>query len=389
MSLKTDFLIIGAGPFGLSMAAYANHLDIDYKIVGKPMEFWKKNMPGGMRLRSGPDWHLDPLGEDTILKFLQTKNISSYEISPLPIKLYLEYADWFCKEREIDPINIYITKLDYCSADEYRFKAYLNDKRIIEARFVLIAIGFGYFKYFPKDIAEQITESKYLHTADMIDLSKMKSKSCIIVGGRQSAFEWALLMKEAGANKINIVHRHKTPQFVQSDWSWVTPILAEMINKPDYYLKLSEQEKEQINKRFWKEGRLKLEPWLKDIEKHKDIHIHEQTNISSVGITIDEEIKAILSDGTELIADHLLFATGYKVDLQKVPFLKMGNILEILDTNNGYPKLRANFQSSIPGLYFTSLAATNDFGAFFGFTVSCNTSSLIIGAAIKNLISFS
>ena len=53
MEQKVDLLIIGAGPFGLAMSAYARHLGIDHVIVGKPMDFWKANMPEGMYLRSG------------------------------------------------------------------------------------------------------------------------------------------------------------------------------------------------------------------------------------------------------------------------------------------------------------------------------------------------
>ena len=150
MGTKTDFLIIGAGPFGLSMAAYAKHLNIDYKIVGRTMEFWKKNMPAGMRLRSGPDWHLDPLGEYTLVNFLKTKNISHENISPIPINLYLEYVDWFRKEKQIEPIQEYITKLDYYADKKHRFRAYLSNNEVIEAQFVLVAIGFGYFKNMPQ-----------------------------------------------------------------------------------------------------------------------------------------------------------------------------------------------------------------------------------------------
>ena len=48
---ETDLLIIGAGPFGLAVAAQASHLGIYHVVVGKPMEFWRRNMPTGMYLR--------------------------------------------------------------------------------------------------------------------------------------------------------------------------------------------------------------------------------------------------------------------------------------------------------------------------------------------------
>jgi cation diffusion facilitator CzcD-associated flavoprotein CzcO len=65
MAAHTELLIIGAGPFGLALAAYATHLNIDHVVIGKPMDFWHSNMPKGMHLRSACDWHLDPLDVHT------------------------------------------------------------------------------------------------------------------------------------------------------------------------------------------------------------------------------------------------------------------------------------------------------------------------------------
>ena len=82
MPRPTTLLIIGAGPFGLSMAAYARHHNIEHTVVGKPMEFWGSNMPKGMFLRSDCDWHLDPLDVHTIEKYLQTRNLTPADVEP-------------------------------------------------------------------------------------------------------------------------------------------------------------------------------------------------------------------------------------------------------------------------------------------------------------------
>ena len=39
-------------------------------------------------------------------------------------------------------------------------------------------------------------------------------------------------------------------------------------------------------------------------------------------------------------------------------------------------------QTSAPGLFATSMMATQDFGPFFAFTVSARTSARLIGAAV-------
>jgi NADPH-dependent 2,4-dienoyl-CoA reductase/sulfur reductase-like enzyme len=88
MQTETDLLIIGAGPFGLAMAAYAGHLRPDYRLVGKPREFWKQNMPNGMYLRSACNWHRDPVGKDTVESFLKSQALSADQVEPLSLEFY-------------------------------------------------------------------------------------------------------------------------------------------------------------------------------------------------------------------------------------------------------------------------------------------------------------
>src|SRR6476646_7745112 len=115
MQKHTTLLIIGAGPFGLAMAAHAKHLGIDYIIAGKPMEFWKMNMPDGMYLRSTCDWHLDTTGEHTIDNFLQTQQRNCKEVEPLSKQFYLSYVQWFIDEKKIEFLPSYIEQLDFAN----------------------------------------------------------------------------------------------------------------------------------------------------------------------------------------------------------------------------------------------------------------------------------
>ncbi len=63
---ETDLLVIGAGPYAYSAAAHAQARGIRTRIVGRPMSFWREQMPADMYLRSGRDWTLDADGEHTL-----------------------------------------------------------------------------------------------------------------------------------------------------------------------------------------------------------------------------------------------------------------------------------------------------------------------------------
>ena len=50
----TEVLIIGAGPYGLSISTHLREQEIDHLIVGRPMDTWRSHMPAGMYLKSEP-----------------------------------------------------------------------------------------------------------------------------------------------------------------------------------------------------------------------------------------------------------------------------------------------------------------------------------------------
>ena len=86
-------LVIGAGPYGLATAACAKRAGIEQIVIGKPMAFWRENMPTGMFLRSGPDWHLDAAGVHTFMAYLDERGIDPSEVDPIPVALFLDYVD--------------------------------------------------------------------------------------------------------------------------------------------------------------------------------------------------------------------------------------------------------------------------------------------------------
>ena len=71
-----------------------------------------------------------------------------------------------------------------------------------------------------------------------------------------------------------------------------------------------------------------------------------------------------------LAADHVIAATGYRVDLAAMDFL--GHELRTrLAVSRGAPRLGAGYVSSVPGLYFTGLPSASSYGPVMRFV--CGT----------------
>jgi cation diffusion facilitator CzcD-associated flavoprotein CzcO len=376
---KTDLLIIGAGPFGLAVAAQASDSGIDHLLVGKPMEFWRKNMPPGMYLRSACDWHLDPVIIHTIDSFLAERGQTAKDVEPLSLEFYLSYAEWFQQKKQITAMPWHIQRLDAANG---HFIGTLVDGGTIQARNVVIAPGFTHFTNIPADLKSRLPAGRYAHTCNFVDFAAARDKRYLIIGGRQSAFEWAALLVEAGASAVYISHRHDSPAFAAADWSWVNPIVDAMADNPNWFRRLSQAEKDDVSHRLWAEGRLKVEPWLEARLNDDRVRILPRTEVVEC-VEHNGELNVRLSNDETIACDQIVLATGYKVDIARLPILAAGNILDQLATRNGFPVLDDHFQTSNKGLFITSMPATQDFGPFFAFTISVRVSAKLICEAVR------
>jgi cation diffusion facilitator CzcD-associated flavoprotein CzcO len=342
------------------------------------MDFWRKNMPAGMYLRSACDWHLDPLNVHTIDKFLEERRQTASDVEPLSLEFYLSYAEWFQKQKQITPLPLHIERLD---VSDNRFTATTRSGDTIHARNVVIAPGFTHFTNIPAELKSRLPTGRFVHTCDFIDFSSARDQRYLIIGGRQSAFEWAALLVEAGARAIYITHRHDSPAFAAADWSWVNPLVDAIGDNPGWFRNLSQAEKDDVNHRLWAQGRLKVEPWLQARLNSDHVRVLQRTEVAKC-VEINNELHVTLSNGETITCDEIVLATGYKVDITRLPILAAGNILDQLSTRNGFPLLDEHFQTSINGLFITSMPATQDFGPFFAFTISVRVSARLICAAI-------
>jgi FAD-dependent urate hydroxylase len=378
VTVSTQLLVVGAGPYALSTAAFARQHGIDTVVLGQPMAFWRTNMPGGMILRSGPDWHLDAGGIHTLEAFLEDRRIAPEDADPIPIGLFLDYAEWFRQSKGIEVREDLVVEL---ARTDHRFEAVLTSGELVVADAVVCAPGIRHYTNLP-DWAASIPGGAD-HTCDLVRFDELAGARVLIVGGRQSAYEWAALAREHGAARIDIVHRHDVPRFERVSWKFIDPHVDRTIQVPGYWRNLSEAERDAIARRFWEVGRLTLEHWLTPRLDWNGIHRRPGTEVAGVVATgRDGELDVLLSNSERLAVDRVVFASGYRADLARVPYL--AGLLGRIDRADGFPALDEAMGTSLPGLYITGFSATRDFGPFFGFVKGSPAAATLI---VRDLLS--
>jgi cation diffusion facilitator CzcD-associated flavoprotein CzcO len=365
---KTELLIVGAGPYGLAAAARARALGIDAVTVGKPFSFWKEHMPKGMYLRSGYDWHLDPQNEATFSRFISDQKLLAS--LPIPLERFLQYGDWFQGQSGIVVDDQRVVRISRSNHQEFITEFESGDS--ISSRTVLCAPGFWPFRHLPPEL-RFLPADRIHHSASFSDPLRFSGRRCLIIGGRQSAFELAVLLAERGAAAVTVVHRHPTPAFAESDWSWVAGELLQAEREPGWFAGLSAPDRHSIEQRFWEVGRLKLEPWLYPRLRSANIQVLENSVVHGVERASPSGPYRALIQGAHTAAvdfDHCILATGFKVDVTRLDYLS--GLVSGLTIVDGFPKLTNRFESeSIPGLFFVGLVAGKQFGPYMGFTASC------------------
>ena len=196
-----------------------------------------------------------------------------------------------------------------------------------------------------------------------------------VIGGRQSAYEWAALLCDHGAARVDVVHRHDTPAFERVSWAFVDAYVEQTVAAAWLVAGAVRGARQAIALEFWRVGRLTLEPWLAPRLAPDVVTSRPRTRStpsrSSMPVRCGSRCRTVTGSRSTMSSPR----PGYRADLAAVPYL--AGVLDRFTVTDGFPDLTPGFETSLPGLYVTGFAATRDFGPFYGFTKGCPSAARI------------
>jgi cation diffusion facilitator CzcD-associated flavoprotein CzcO len=378
--------VIGAGPFGLSTAAHLRARGIPVRVFGEPMVSWRDHMPEGMLLKSTPvASNIDAPGRGhTLLDYCEASGtprlVTDEDI--IPVETFIGYGEWFQQRLVPGLERVRVVAVDRGRDGGFELK--LDSGELFTARAVVVATGLSGLAHLPPELAGAAGDGPtpagpVSHSSQHHDLSRFSGKELLVVGAGQSALETAALAAEAGA-QVRVVARGKgavafgAPPWQQPRLRPESPFgrawsLYAISYYPHPYRHLPPQARHFLVRRI-------LGPlgawWLRDRFEGK-VEVSEVQRIVRAGTSDGRPVLAVRSLGgrtQELAADHVIAATGYRVDIAAMDFL--GHELRTqLAVSRGTPRLGAGYRSSVPGLYFTGLPAAASYGPVMRFV--CGT----------------
>ena len=364
----SEVLVIGAGPYGLSISTHLRGRGIDHVIVGRPMDTWRAHMPAGMYLKSEPygsDMSCPQAGYD-LAGYCRSERIEGIERgTPLSIERFLDYADWYIKQLVPDVSDVTVTGIEAVNSG---FRVSFADAEPVEARNVVIATGILPHSHISAELSG-LPSDLISHTADHHQFDRFRGRRVAVVGAGSSALETAALLHETGCDvqlvvrcpdspiwgsralPLNPVRRLRNNKLCEG---WKCPFW----NSPTAFRRLP-QEVRMVK------ARTVLGPlgawWLRDrveglVEILGETHVRGvQPNGSGVKLLLDGPRKSSLE------VDHVIAGTGFRIDINRLTYLP-AELRARIATLSGYPVLTRVGESTVPGLYFAGAPAAFGLG---------------------------
>jgi cation diffusion facilitator CzcD-associated flavoprotein CzcO len=227
-----EVIVIGAGPYGLAVAAHLRARGVATLVFGEAMSFWRRHMPKGMFLRSpwGATHISDPPCALTLDAFLAATG--GARVAPLPLETFIAYGKWVQAHAapDLDPRKV--ERIETASAG---FRVIPTEGKPVHAPRVVVAMGLAHQEFRP-DAFAQAPRELVSHSSDHESFDRFRGKRVGVIGRGQSACESAVLLREAGA-EVGIVcrgpiHWLSDPKTAANQRAAIVEWLASMLATP-------------------------------------------------------------------------------------------------------------------------------------------------------------
>jgi thioredoxin reductase len=375
----TEIAIIGAGPYGLSIAAWLRTQNVGFRIFGNPMNTWTSQMPKGMCLKSEgfASTLYDPASAFTLEHFCRL-NAIPYADTGLPVRLetFVSYGMEFQRKMVPELEDRTVVRLEHSPAG-YRLQ--LDNGEIAFARKVVVAAGISHFQYLPP-VLDGKPEEFVTHSSQHTDLTRFAGRDVTVIGAGASAMDVAAILHRAGA-VVRVIARKPVVRFHNPPGPLPRPFLDRVrapmtglgpgwrslfcVKGPLLFHRMPEAFRLEVVRRH-------LGPapaWFVKEVVVGNVELNLGCSIEEVQVKRDKvHLQVAGADGQqrEIVTDHVIAGTGYKVDLQRLAFLSPGLQNEIRTAGEA-PVLSTSFESSVSGLYFVGAAAAPSFGPLLRF----------------------
>ena len=368
-----EVAVVGAGPYGLAVAAHLKSANVATRVFGQPMSFWRQNMPEGMRLRS--PWAASHIAHPHDAYSLEAyAEMRGFEpLEQMPVNEFIRYGCWFQGQAVPD---LDTRKVVSVEQTQHGFRLRLDDGELVRANRVVVAMGLANQDYRPSVFAGLPSEL-VSHTFEHVSFDAFRGRRVAVVGRGQSAAESAALLSEAGAD-VELIGRGPVlwlPLEKQSDgehglvWQLRRLLMTRgavgpfplnwLVEAPGLVHFLPEQIRHELSERCL---RPKASGWLRP--RFDGVRIRDNQAIAGVS-TAGEGVTLELSGGPTTV-DHVVLGTGYKIDIAKLGILAPA-LLQKVATAAGAPRLAGGLESSVRGLHFAGASAVHSFGPLMRF----------------------
>jgi len=382
---STDVAVVGAGPYGLSIGAHLRAAGLNFRIFGRTMSSWQNHMPAGTTLKSlGFASNLyHPTANYTLETFCAERGLPYENASgSIPLERFVEYGHEFQRRfvPELEP-----TEVSYLEQTRDGFLLRTADGEELLARRVILAVGITHFDHMPP-VLTTLPETLLTHSSQHNDVRGFGHRRVAVVGGGASATDLAGLLQEQGcevhlvarraaitfhaptASKRSLFARITKPRSGLGD-GWRGRLCAEYplaFHMLPANMRLSAVR--QVN------GPAAVWHTKEKIVGKVTMHLSTRINaVTAQGNSVELDLGSDAGE-KKLCVDHVIAATGYKVELNRLRFVHPA-LLERVTTIDSAPVLNRNFETSVPGLHMVGLASANSFGPLCRFAYGARFTS--------------